>query len=134
MTMKVTKKLIDELARQDRAVEALENQLKQAKAKLAELLTPVLEHAETIASGPADKVVLQGMSSIVELSAKRSTRVITDVARAYHMLEDVEAGLGLANISIPLKALDDNLRKVEVQGLCEVRYGNRSLKVLSGGN
>jgi hypothetical protein len=131
--MKVTKKLIDELAAQARVLEDLNKALKEQQARYNELLKPVLEYGDTLA-GPTEKVVLQGTASVCELSAKRATRKIDDVAKAYHMLEEIETGLGLANISIPLKVLDENLRKKEVEALCSISYGSRSLKVLSGGH
>jgi len=130
--MKVTKKLIDELATQQRVVDDISKQLKEEQARLAELLRPVLEYADTVA-GPTDKVALEGMRAICELSAKRATRKIDDIPRAYHLLEEVEPGLGLASISLPLKVLDENLRKKEVEALCSISYGARSFKVVSGG-
>ena len=129
MTIKVTKKTVDELAELKNAYDKANKALKAAEKKLKLAQAPVVEYLEDVLKIGAKKgAELRGLKYVLEFGAKRETRVLKDPVEALRRLEAVRQGLGFEHISIPLKVLDEELRADEITDLIGFTYGARSMK------
>ena len=125
---KVTQIEVDNLAYAKEEVDRLAKELEAAKVKLAQLEAPIVAYIDSIAS-PQQGVKLTGGSFLVEFGKQRETRKVTNPYTALIRLEAVQQGLGYSSISIPVGVLEKNLRPTELEGLFEVTYGARHLKL-----
>jgi hypothetical protein len=126
---KVTKRVIDDACEKYLAMADAKAKFQKAEKAYLQAITPVIKYVEEELHLPPDKgAELRGAISLLELGQQRKIRFITDTVEALRRLEHREQGLGYANISIPLKALEENLAARDYEDLLEVKYGKRSVK------
>ena len=126
--MRITKRIVDELAEARLELEAAKDQVKHLQTKFDRLSKPIEEEVDKKA-GIDDKVSLSGAKYEVVYTAHRKTRLLKDPVVALRRLEDVQTGLGYKSISIPISVLDKNLRAPELADLFDERVDRRNIKV-----
>ena len=130
MSNKPTRAQIDELAAMKQRVDAARHEAERLDKLYKRALAPVVEYVDSRIR-PEQGMVLSGAVNSLEFGKQREVRKLRDPRAALSLLERVKAGLGFANISIPIAVLDKHLRAEETEGLFTVEYGARSVKVSS---
>lgn len=127
--MRLTKRMIDELAVLKRDLDEANKAARAADKAYNINLAPITSHLEEDMKLAVDQTVeLRGASSVLEIGKCRKVRSLINPVEALNRLESVRIGLGWESMTIPLKVLDAQLRESEKEDLIEVEYGVRSVK------
>lgn len=124
-----TKREIDELAELRAKVDAAKKELQAAESAYERKLRPLEEYVDARVQ-PDQGLKLLGKLYELDFGRKRAVRKLINPMEGLRRLEAVSPGLGFASISIPVSVFDKNLRAQEAEGLFELAYGGRSVKVV----